>query len=522
MDSEVSSSPPAAIRSWRAATCVRIFAIALVVGEMASRNELTAALPALLAVSLIALVAIVLEWGVVASKSTPWNAAIEGLLVATLTASVLPDVSLFVYLCVPPIVAGIRHGPVTTANTAAIEALAVAATLAATTGASLWHLQEAIVWASAGLGVGLLASWQSRELRETALRQAPALAAHDLVSQLHTLTQRGDIGLDLASVATAMHTAMRERTGADRAAVLLDQGRGRRELVASHGDTGDLIDLPHAPQEALPPEVALVELHSTDRQLGVALVHRAGGWPLELCNVLAEISDDFAVKLDTAGVFDRVRSLSATEERHRIAREMHDGVAQEIVALGYLADEIADLSADPEVRASAEHMRGEITRVVTELRLSIFDLRQNVSGTHLSGALTEYARQISEDTSLQVNLVLDVSGQPLSPRIESELLRVAQEAIGNVRKHANASTIWVSLVTDGSSILLEVEDDGVGNATPRKHHWGLTTMRERAQTIGATLDVLPRLSGGTTVRLTSGTPQPLEGTRHASHSAPGR
>ena len=62
-----------------------------------------------------------------------------------------------------------------------------------------------------------------------------------------------------------------------------------------------------------------------------------------------------------------------------------------------------------------------------------------------------------------------------------ELLRIAQEAIGNVRRHARASNLWITLVSDGSSIRLEMEDDGVGNATPKDRHWGLQTMRERAE-----------------------------------------
>ena len=73
-----------------------------------------------------------------------------------------------------------------------------------------------------------------------------------------------------------------------------------------------------------------------------------------------------------------------------------------------------------------------------------------------------------------------------------ELLRIAQEAIGNVRRHAHADNLWVTLVSDGSCVRLEVEDDGVGNAAPKDRHWGLQTMRERAATIGADLAVSPR------------------------------
>ena len=69
---------------------------------------------------------------------------------------------------------------------------------------------------------------------------------------------------------------------------------------------------------------------------------------------------------------------------------------------------------------------------------------------------------------------------------------MAQEAIGNVRKHARADNLWVTLESDGTALSLEVEDDGVGNAGPREHHWGLQTMRERAEGVGAQLDITPR------------------------------
>ena len=130
--------------------------------------------------------------------------------------------------------------------------------------------------------------------------------------------------------------------------------------------------------------------------------------------------------------------------------------------------------------------------MVTELRFSIFDLRHQIAEHRLSGALAEYVREVSHGTDLRVHLLLDESGPALPSRTEMELLRVAQEAIGNVRRHAHAANLWVTLVSDGSCVRLEIEDDGVGNAQPKDRHWGLQTMQERAATIGADLDISPR------------------------------
>jgi signal transduction histidine kinase len=171
--------------------------------------------------------------------------------------------------------------------------------------------------------------------------------------------------------------------------------------------------------------------------------------------------------------------------------------------LGYIVDEIASVTAEEQTVQLAETLRDEISRIVSEIRYSILDLRHHVADHRLSGALADYVHQVTQDMDLRVNLVLDESGPSLTPRTESELLRVAQEAIGNVRKHARADNLWVTLVSDGSSLLLEVEDDGVGNARPKERHWGLQSMHERAAGIDASLEVTSRDGGGTIIRLTS-------------------
>ena len=83
------------------------------------------------------------------------------------------------------------------------------------------------------------------------------------------------------------------------------------------------------------------------------------------------------------------------------------------------------------------------------------------------------------------------------------MLRIAQEAIGNVHKHARAINVWVSLTVNGTDVRLVVEDDGVGGRRPRTGHYGLHTMRERAERIDADLEVGTRHDGGTVVTLRS-------------------
>ena len=83
--------------------------------------------------------------------------------------------------------------------------------------------------------------------------------------------------------------------------------------------------------------------------------------------------------MDTALVFDEIRTMATADERQRLAREIHDGIAQEVASLGYVVDDLASTTARPASPRGCAHLRSELSRVVADLRLSIFDLRSDVS-----------------------------------------------------------------------------------------------------------------------------------------------
>ncbi|WP_310529788.1 histidine kinase [Nocardioides sp.] len=509
------------LKTWRVTTAVRIFTLALSTGILLREESVGPAGPLLAALVLIASVCSALEWGALAWTS-PLLPLGEGVLAAILLMSASEQPALLAYLAVPPIVAGVRHGLVTAVNAAFTAALAVLLTMAVTpASAETSRLIDAAPWLLTGLGVGVLASWQSRSVRTLEARQAPYAAANQLMSQLHQLAQRGRLGLDSAQVAVELETALRIHTEAESSAVFVIGSDDSVGLLASHGEAAALFALRDqlAQTGSTLPDVADIPLHGADKIRGTVLLIRASGWTDEERAEAQEIADEFVLRLDTAVLFDDVRLIATAEERNRLAREMHDGVAQEVVALGYIVDEIETLSAEPETRALAASLRDEISRVVTELRFSIFDLRHHVAEHRLSGALAEYVREVSHGSELRVHLLLDESGPPLPSWTESELLRVAQEAIGNVRKHAHAMNLWVTLASDSSGITLRIEDDGIGNAMPRDRHWGLQTMTERAERIGALLTVSPRPEGGTVVLLCSTDAPPPERTETHDHQS---
>src|SRR6185436_8619854 len=153
--------------------------------------------------------------------------------------------------------------------------------------------------------------------------------------------------------------------------------------------------------------------------------------------------DAHSLQLETALVFDEIRMLATVDERRRLAREIHDGIAQEVASLGYVVDDLAESSSDPQIAQGLRNLREELSRVVADLRLSIFDLRSDVSPTNgLGAALSEYVRTVGARSDLTVHLTLDEAPTRLTPVVETELMRIAQEAVTNARKHASADNLW--------------------------------------------------------------------------------
>lgn len=192
-------------------------------------------------------------------------------------------------------------------------------------------------------------------------------------------------------------------------------------------------------------------------------------------------------------------------ERQRVARELHDGVAQLVVALGYQAEELADQLGGGPGRDAVARLREEISQVALELRRAIYDLREEPERDGgLSAELSAFLDDIRGSNELRLHLDLDERGPRLARAIEVEVLRIAQEAIANVRQHARAINLWVRLARDGERLRLVVEDDGVGTVAPRPGHFGLRGMRERAEQIGGVLEIGVRRDGGSVVTLWAG------------------
>lgn len=197
-----------------------------------------------------------------------------------------------------------------------------------------------------------------------------------------------------------------------------------------------------------------------------------------------------AVQLQAALLFGRVRDDAMTQERQRIAREVHDGVAQDVASLGYLVDNLAGGTQDPDQLERIVQLRGEVTRVVAELRHSIFDLRHELANSAgLGESLSAYANQVGTTSPMTVHVTLDEEGPRLPRDQEFELMRIAQEAMNNARKHSGGDNLWLRCTVRSPYAEVEVRDDGVRDHQPRADSQGLKIMRERSEAIGADLDV---------------------------------
>jgi signal transduction histidine kinase len=197
-----------------------------------------------------------------------------------------------------------------------------------------------------------------------------------------------------------------------------------------------------------------------------------------------------ALQLDTALLFTTVHHEATAEERRRLARDLHDGVAQDLASLGYLMDDLWAEASTPELARQCRELREELTKVVADLRRSVFSLRNDVStSASLGESIRSMAHHLETRYGIPVEVQADEGDTRLRPDVESELLRIAQEGMNNAMKHSRGSRIVVSCSVHAPRAELIVRDDGRGLQQGRDDSHGVRIMRERARRIGATLDL---------------------------------
>ena len=248
-------------------------------------------------------------------------------------------------------------------------------------------------------------------------------------------------------------------------------------------------------------------IRSKGNNIGAILLARSTSRPLvrDEVDLVTALGLQVGPVLQNAQLFSKSGAIAVLQERQRVAREVHDGLAQTLGYLNVQTGIIHRLLADGELtklQAELQAMSRVTRDTYEDLRQSIVDLRAPLS---LGGDLRRALREHVERFTLQSGVPCRFEGRrgstlALSPTAEVQLIRIVQEALNNVKKHAPGAKVWLSLKTNHREAWLTIQDDGPGfdpASIGDSGRFGLKTMQERAESVGGSLVIRSRPGGGT-------------------------
>lgn len=229
--------------------------------------------------------------------------------------------------------------------------------------------------------------------------------------------------------------------------------------------------------------------------------HRSGHFTKADARRLETLAAYAGVAIANAELYARSQRLAVVEERNRVARELHDAATQTLFSLVLAARAAALSTHDEEARATILGLEQRTTSALKELRGLVHALRpKSLERDGLAVTLADHAEALRTSGA---RVVVDAAEVSLPLDTEHALLRIAEEALHNALRHAPGSSVRVTLRAGKQTVTLRIRDDGPGfdpAALPRTRRGiGLATMRERAQEIGAQLEVRTGAGRGTTV-----------------------
>jgi len=247
-------------------------------------------------------------------------------------------------------------------------------------------------------------------------------------------------------------------------------------------------------------------MHARDEIVGVLAVEGSGGKPPGSTERrrISDLARAAALAIDNSRWMERIHTLGMEQERTRLARELHDHIGQSVVYLGFEIDRLVELNHGRAVQADLLELRGDLRDLVEELRDMLVDLRSDVTEAQdVEGVLRSFLERVNKRNRVAVTLVADTEIRMPLP-VEREVWRVAREAVMNAERHARAAHVSILWLCNDEGALLEVADDGVGlpaGKTSGESGYGLVGMRERADSIGAQLEITSGPGKGTLVRM---------------------
>ena len=393
-----------------------------------------------------------------------------------------------------------------------------------------------------GLAAGIIAERFRRveERRSSTERETRRLSeANSLMVQLTQLTRAGGVVRDVNSVAREALQRLAPLFQPDHATVLMRQDAGDGWLVVAELEVvPDVVGRTPTealdavlPTEALPAVIRGIVLHTgplhvvrlspngmhrdsstalvgplvvRDEVIGAVVLERTGAIPYDAESVrdLGRTLDVIGLNLDNSRWFRRLRLLGAEDERARVARDIHDRLGS---AVAYLAFGLERLRARHSGDEDLATLHDEARATVAELRDTLWQLRTGISESEpFEQVGAELVERFGKRTEIATSFEVDHPGARWAPMVELELLRITQEALNNVERHAKAGSVSVWWSATPASATLVITDDGRGFDTARSGRpdsYGLAGMRERADAVGAVLDIRSAPREGTTVRV---------------------
>jgi signal transduction histidine kinase len=206
-------------------------------------------------------------------------------------------------------------------------------------------------------------------------------------------------------------------------------------------------------------------------------------------NLVLTFANQVAVAIENAKLYQQAQKAAATEERHRLARELHDSVTQSLYSLTFFAEASRRLAEAGDLK---------------EMRLLVYELRSPMLEEQgLAGILQHRLDAVEKRAGVEARLLVDGAVE-LPPPVEEGLYRIAQEALNNALKHASATSVTVLIRANNERVELEIVDNGCGfdpNLSRDSGGIGLASMQERADALGGVLAIYSIPGEGTQVRV---------------------
>lgn len=255
---------------------------------------------------------------------------------------------------------------------------------------------------------------------------------------------------------------------------------------------------------------ASIPLYASGKKLGVLNVASTDWRELsaEDLRILHTAGDLLSIAIERARLFEKSAQLGALEERNRLAREIHDTLAQGLAGIALrleMVDALIEAGADPaRTRQGVRHALELARHNLEEARRSVLDLRAApLEGRTLCEAIETLVQVWRAEGNPEVKLELLGANRPLDPRFEIGIYRIVQEALANIARHANATEVTIKLRLTPEHAEILIEDNGVGfepYKTMKGRH-GLIGMNERAKLLGGWLQVQSGPNEGTRVHV---------------------